>query len=101
MNSPRVGFNSYVDIATCMAPQDGDYKRLQQSISEWCESERPQESVSNGTETDFGISTPDLLKLEWSKRIEEWQRLYPDGGPPVEECTSLKDLKFCTFFLQH
>jgi hypothetical protein len=88
MNSPKVGFNSYVDIATCMAIHDID-------------STRPQESVSEWTETDFEINTPDPLKLEWRKRIKEWQWLYPDRGPPVEDCASLKDLKFHALFLQH
>lgn len=88
MKSPKVGFNSYVDIATCMVIHDSDGKR-------------PQESVSDWTETDFETNTPGLLKLEWSKRIKEWQRLYPDRGPPVEDCASLKDLEFHALFLQH
>ena len=88
MKSPKVGFNSYVDIATCMVIHDSDSKRPQKSASDW-------------TETDFEINTPDLLKMEWSRRIKEWQRLFPDRGPPVEDCASLKDFNFHAFFLQH
>jgi hypothetical protein len=88
MDPPKVGFNSYVDIATSMVIHDSCCKRSQESVSGWADK-------------DFEINTPDLLKLEWSKRIEEWQRLYPDRGPPVEDCASLKDLKFHAFFLQH
>jgi len=101
MNSPKVGFNSYVDIAICMVIQDRDFKRLHQSVSAWCESNGLQESVSDSTETDFKINTPDPLKSEWSNRIKDWQTLYPDRGPPVEDCTSLKGLQFCVLFLQH
>lgn len=101
MNSPKVSFESYVGIATCMVDQDSDCERLQQSVSDWAESTGTLESASDGAETDSEINTPDLLELEWSKRIEEWQKLYPDKGPPVEECTSLKDIQFCTFFLQY
>lgn len=101
MSAPKIGFNSYVEIATCMVNEDSDYQRLQQSVPHWGEGKTQSDSASDWTDTAFEINTPDLLKLEWSKRVEEWQRLYPDGGPPVEDCTSLKDLKFGVFFLQH
>lgn len=101
MSQPKIGFNSYVDIATCMVFQYSDYEIQQPSGSDRGESVKLQESVSDWTGTDFEINTPDLLKSEWANRIEQWRRQFPDGGPPIEDCKSLKDLQFGAFFLQH
>jgi hypothetical protein len=93
MATNKVGFNSYVDIATSMAIQDSDREKLNHIMSKW--------SPSNRTEKDLETNPPDLLKLEWRKRIEEWQKKWPDGFPPIEDCRSLKELEFSAFFLQY
>lgn len=101
MNSPTVGFNSYVDIAICMVIQDSDRERLKQSVSRWCGVEEAQKSSSDWTVKDFEIHSPHSLRWEWSTRIREWQEQLPDRGQPVEECTSLNNLQFSALFLQH
>jgi hypothetical protein len=101
MSSPTFGFNSYVDIAICMAIKDSDSERLKQSVSKWCAIEEARNSASDGTVKDFEVHSPHLLKMEWTKRIREWQDKLRDRGQPVEECTSLNDIQFGALFLQH
>lgn len=101
MISPKVGFKSYVDIATCMVVQDDEINTPQQVTPGWHGSEAHPEKVADWSRINRDIDQIDALELEWSTRIEKWQRLYPDGGPPVEHCTSLKDLEISVFFLQH
>lgn len=101
MSSSKIGFTSYVEIATSMVFQDTDRERLNQSVSKWCGLEQGKNSTSDFTADDIEIHSPQLLKAEWENRIREWQELLPDRGQPVEECLSLNDFKFSAFFLQH
>jgi hypothetical protein len=84
-----------------MVIQDSDRERLKQSVSTWCGVEEAQNSSSDWTVKDLELHSPHSLKLEWTKRIREWQERLPDRGQPVEECTSLNNLQFCALFLQH
>jgi hypothetical protein len=101
MSSSKIGFTSYVEIATSMVIQDTDRERLNQSVSKLCGLEQRKNSTPDFAADDIEIHSPRLLKIEWEKRIREWQELLPDRGQPVEECRSLNDFQFCAFFLQH
>jgi hypothetical protein len=101
MSSPIIGFNSYVDIAICMVIQQSDYRNLHHSVLGRGEDKETREYTFDPTETVFETSPRGRLRLEWSDRIKEWQRLYPDNGPRVENWTSLKEFVFGAFFLQH
>src|ERR1700726_3052846 len=101
MNSPVVGFDSYVDIATCMVTKEGAFRKLHQYIKDSYGSKGPQESISDRTGADFEVNLCDPLKSEWRNRIQNWQNLYQNNGPRIEDYSTPKDFAIGAFFLQH
>jgi hypothetical protein len=91
MGQPKVGLNSYVEIAVCMANQDTNREKLKHSTSK---------STADWSVEDYEIQSPQLRSMEWRKRITEWQNS-PDNGFLVEDYASLDDLPFGVLFLQH
>jgi len=87
MSPPKVGFNSYVDIATSM---DNRHHLIL----------KPKQHPAEGDE-DFDASKHEVLKLEWTRRVQDWQKQFPDRGLPIEDCRTTEEFEFQPFFLQH
>ena len=100
MNSDKVGLDSYVEIALCMADQDNYQENLKQSVSRYATRTIDAESSTSWSPEEFTIHSPHFLEKEWRDHITEWQGQHPGNGTAVED-TSLPELQFSMLFLQH
>ena len=90
----KIGLESYVEIATNMVMHDTDLERLKAlGSNERTISERPSKHIDN--------QCPNQLKLEWRMRIGKWREDFPDGGPRIEDLTTLSEFEFGSLFLHH
>ncbi|KAH7400274.1 hypothetical protein BKA64DRAFT_478463 [Cadophora sp. MPI-SDFR-AT-0126] len=90
----KIGFDSYVDIATHMVMHDTDLECLKAlGVID--------RTVPKRTIKHIDIQCPDQLKLEWRARIQQWQEKFPDGGPRIENLTTLSEFEFGALFLHH
>jgi hypothetical protein len=91
--SPRVSFNSYVDIATSLARQPSPPAVLHSP-------ELDAVSIPASAAEYFEINTPNRMNLEWSRRIIGWQTK-PVKGLPIDKCKSIKEIQLPALFFQH
>jgi hypothetical protein len=98
--SPTVGFYSIVDIAICMSIPGGDRKISNSLGSEWRDTTETEKFPSDGIHDHVNDNSRALLEKEWSNRIKVWQA-ETSNCIPIEECTSLREIRTCAFVIQH
>ncbi|KAL2071929.1 hypothetical protein VTL71DRAFT_13164 [Oculimacula yallundae] len=82
----KIGTGSYVEIAVNTIMHDTDLEDLL--------------ALSMHDYTKTSPRSGDELRSDWTARVEDWQRTYPNGGVRVEDLTMITELHFGALFLQ-
>jgi len=83
-----------------MSIPEGDRKISKSLGSEWRDTTETEKLPSHGIEDHVDGNSRALLEKEWSNRIKVWQAEIPNCIP-IEECTSLREIRTCAFVIQH
>jgi hypothetical protein len=83
-----------------MSIPEGDRKISKSLGSEWRDTTETEKFPSDRIQDHVNDNSRALLEKEWSNRIKVWQT-ETLNCIPIEECTSLREIRTCAFVIQH